>query len=145
MTTLNFDSPAVQNYLTILQSVINRMANNSSSCKTWCITIISAIIVIVSDKQKPNLVWISIVPLFLFFMMDVYYLSLEKQFRSMYNCIIKKVHTNSANIEDVFIVSPSYNFFETTKFIIKALISFSVYPFYCLLALMVFIVRLWII
>ena len=67
---VSFDSPSVQSYLTILQSVISRMATNSTSCKTWCVSLVSAIIVIVADKGKPNYVWISIVPIVLFPLLD---------------------------------------------------------------------------
>jgi hypothetical protein len=31
------NSQAIQAHLTIIQSIIQRMASNSSSCKTWCI------------------------------------------------------------------------------------------------------------
>jgi len=42
----------VQSHLTILQAVIQRMASNSASSKTWCVTLVSAILVIVADKGK---------------------------------------------------------------------------------------------
>lgn len=47
------NSQAIQTHLEITQSVIQRMAVNSASCKTWCITLVSAILVIVADKGKP--------------------------------------------------------------------------------------------
>ncbi len=34
------DSPAVQTHLSLIQAVIARMAGNSRSCKTWCITLV---------------------------------------------------------------------------------------------------------
>ncbi|WP_414544018.1 hypothetical protein [Nostoc sp. CCY0012] len=42
------DSNSVQSYLNILQGVIARMANNSASCKTWCISLVSAILVVLA-------------------------------------------------------------------------------------------------
>ncbi len=53
MTNITYESPSVQSYLNILQSIISRMAANSSGCKTWCITLVSAIIPIIADKGKP--------------------------------------------------------------------------------------------
>lgn len=53
MAEVNVESGAVQSYLGILQRVINRMAANSSACKTWCIALVSAIVVITADKGKP--------------------------------------------------------------------------------------------
>ena len=54
--SLDETSPSVQAHLGIIQGVIQRMATNSAACKTWCITIVSAILVVVADKQNPNLV-----------------------------------------------------------------------------------------
>ena len=51
-----FESPSVHSYLSILQAVIARMASNSSNCKTWCITIVSAILVVVADKGQSSFV-----------------------------------------------------------------------------------------
>ena len=31
------DSPAVTAHINLLQGIINRLANNSASCKTWCL------------------------------------------------------------------------------------------------------------
>lgn len=53
MTNITYESPSVQSYLNILQSIINRMVANSSGCKTWCITLVSAVILIIADKGKP--------------------------------------------------------------------------------------------
>ena len=106
MSTLNADSPSVQSYLAILQGVISRMATNSASCKTWCITIVSAILVVVADKAKPDYALISLIPIILFLLLDSYYLGLERAFRDLYNSFIKKLHEDAAVVEDTFIVSP---------------------------------------
>lgn len=140
MTNITYESPSVQSYLNILQSIINRMAANSSSCKTWCITLVSAIILIIADKGKPAYLIISIVPIILFLFLDSYYLGLERLFRNLYNEFIKKLHSNAATIDDVFIVSPGTK----TEILCAAFNSFSsiaVWPFYGLLGLMLYIVR----
>lgn len=73
------ESSAVQSYLGILQDIISRMANNSSNCKTWCITIVSAILVVIVDKKQPSYIWIAIVPIFLFFFLGFLLLSSRKR------------------------------------------------------------------
>ena len=45
---LNENSPAVQTHLTMMQGVINRMAENSRSCKVWCVTLVAAVLVLVA-------------------------------------------------------------------------------------------------
>lgn len=141
---INFDSPSVQSYVTILQNVITRMATNSTACKTWCITLVSAVIVIVADKGKPSYVWISILPIILFGLLDAYYLLLEKAFREKYNEFIKKVHDATATIDDMFIVAPSSGVEITTIEWLKSASTFSVWPFYSLLLVMLLVVKAWV-
>jgi hypothetical protein len=139
MATIDINSSAVQKYLEFLQSVINRMASNSNGCKTWCVTLVSAIIVIIADKAKPNYVWIAIAPIVLFLFLDSYYLSLERSFRALYNAFVGKLHANTATDTDVYKLTPNYRFSST----IGAFKSLSVWPFYGLLAAMLIITRVW--
>jgi len=132
------NSQAVQAHLQITQSVIQRMASNSASCKAWCITLVSAILVIVADKGKPHYALISIIPNFLFLTLDSYYLSLEKMFRESYNIFINKLHENKLVATDLYAVSPTGNLW---KILPKSLISFSIWPFYLTLFIMICIVK----
>ena len=77
---LNEESPAVQAHLTIVQGVIQRMAENSRSCKVWCITLVSAVLVLVAQTKEPQYALIALVPAFLFLVLDTYYLALERAF-----------------------------------------------------------------
>ena len=103
---VEIDSPSVQSYVSILQSVINRMAANSAGCKTWCVALVSAIVVVGADKEKPGYVAIAVGPLALFLFLDSYYLGLETRFRERYNEFIQKLHSGTAGVEDLFIVTP---------------------------------------
>lgn len=141
MDNVNFESGAVQSYLGILQGVINRMASNSAGCKTWCITLVSAIIVVIADKSNTSYVWVALVPISLFLFLDAHYLGLEQRFRDSYNAFIKKLHSGEARIEDVFIVNPGGGFWITISSTFKAALSLSVWPFYGLLVVMLGIVH----
>ena len=83
------ESPAVQTHLSIIQNVIQRMASNSASCKTWCVTLVSAILVVVIDKDKSAYLLLALLPIVVFLILDVYYLSMEKGFRNSYNDFIR--------------------------------------------------------
>lgn len=131
-------SPSVQAHLQILQAVINRMATNSSSCKAWCITLVSAILVIVADKGKPNFAYIALLPTLLFLALDAYYLALEKSFRASYNEFVRKVHAGLAVPDDLFAVQPRGSESMHQR---SALASFSVWGFYGTLALLVEVAR----
>ncbi len=144
MDKVSLESPSVQSYLTILQGVINRMATSSSSCKTWCITLVSAVIVIIADKGKPNYVWISSIPIVLFLLLDSYYLFLEKHFRGVYEDIVRKLHFGTATIDDMFKIAPSTGVAPTSIGILRAGGSIAVWPFYALLTLMLVVVKAWV-
>lgn len=132
------DSAAVQAHLGMIQSVIQRTASNSSMCKAWCITLVSAILVVVADKGKPGFIFIAAIPTILFFVLDTYYLALERCFRNSYNGFIKKLHFGTLVAEDLFAMSPSGS---VSKAFWKALGSFSIWPFYGALGFMIWIAK----
>lgn len=132
------NSQAVQSHLSITQSVIQRMATNSSSCKAWCITVVSAILVIVADKGNSQYAFIAIIPNVLFLVLDTYYLALEKMFRNSYNDFIKKLHDNKIDSSDLFAVVPKGSLFKT---FFKSILSFSIWPFYLTLLIMILLTK----
>lgn len=135
---LTEESASVQSHLQIVQGVIQRMAANSSACKAWCITIVSAILVLIADKDKPELAWLALLPSFLFLALDAYYLALEKAFRASYNSFIKKLHENRIFSEDLYSVVPKGNM---SRHQFESLKSFSVWGFYGTLILMIVLAR----
>lgn len=136
------DSAAVQAHLEILQSVIQRMSSNSSSSKAWCIALVSAVLVIVADKGKPEYAWFAVIPTLLFLMLDAYYLSLEKGFRNSYNGFIDKLHDRQIQQGDLYAVVPSG---PTPKRFLKAFGSFSVWPMYSALLAMIYAAKAFVI
>lgn len=135
---LSEESIAVQAHLQILQNVVQRMASNSTSCKAWCITIVSAILVLIADKGKPELAWLGLLPSVLFLALDAYYLALEKAFRASYNEFVKKLHSGRIYVEDVYSVFPKG---EISRHQVDALKSFSVWGFYGALVVLVILAK----
>lgn len=135
---LNQCSEAVQSHLSILQSVINRMATNSATCKAWCVTLVSAILVIVADKANARFSLIALLPTLLFICLDSYYLSLERGFRKSYNLFVKDLHMGRVEQVDLFEISPEGGPF---RHFLKSFTSFSIWPFY--LTLLIMIVVMW--
>jgi hypothetical protein len=132
------ESPAVTSYLNLLQSVISRMASNSASCKSWCITLVSAIAALLINKDKQHLVVIAIIPAILFAALDCYYLSMEKAFRDKYNGFIKKLHAGTVERTDLFVISPDTAIGWLQ--IWKSVKSISIRPFYLILILMICVI-----
>jgi hypothetical protein len=132
------NSQAVQAHLRLLQSVIERMAGNSSSCKAWCIALVSAMLVVVGDKHQPEYVWIALIPTLLFLSLDAYYLALERGFRRSYNDFIDKVHRGRLAPSDLYSLEPSGSLFRQ---FLKSLKSFSVWPMYGTLVVMIYLAK----
>ena len=63
--TLNAESSALQTHLRMMQDVITRMASNSASCKTWCVTLVTAVLVLIvrlEESVNPEYALIALVP-----------------------------------------------------------------------------------
>ena len=105
--SLNHDSPAVQKHLEITQNVITRMAENSRSCKVWCVTLVSAVLVLVARTEKPEYALIALIPAALFLILDTYYLALEQGFRETYNAFVRKLNGDEPMLADLYRVAPS--------------------------------------
>jgi hypothetical protein len=132
---LHPESTAVQSYLTALQGVITRMATNSSNCKTLCVTIVAAILVVVSDKSKTSFTFVALLPILVLCFLDAYYLGLEQGFRDTYNDFVRKLRDGKATIEDLYVIVPKNKVYPQAKFTpvmatVQGFSSFSVYPFY---------------
>lgn len=135
---INPDSASIQTHLGILQNVIQRMASNSAACKAWCVTLVSAILVIVADKSKPDYAYIAFLPTLVFAALDAYYLTLEKAFRNSYNDFILKLHKKSLTEQDLYSVAPTG---VTSSLQMQSLKSFSIWGFYLPLAVLILVTK----
>ena len=124
---------SVQTHLTIMQNVILRMAENSRSCKLWCVTIVSAVLVFTArlEAEKVYLVLASLPPIVLLFCLDAQYLSRERGFRNAYNKFVEKMQSGVLHYKDIYVVSP------TNQDYLRALTSWSVWIFYAVLLISV--------
>jgi len=138
MTESKPSESAIQAHLQMLQSVVQRMATNSASCKTWCITIVSAIIVAVADKGNDHLLFIAALPIPAFLLLDCYYLGLERAFRDSYNTFVVRCSNGSVETKDVYCISPSK---DLNWLRLESLFSYSILGFYLPLALLVWLVK----
>lgn len=72
-------------HLEFIQSVINRMANNSLIVKGWSITLISGLFALSFLSDVSVLALLPILPVIMFWGLDAYYLRQEKLFRDLYD------------------------------------------------------------
>ena len=125
---LDHESLAVQKHLEIMQGVITRMAENSRSCKVWCVTLVSAVLVLVARTGEPRHALIALAPAALFYVLDAYYLALERGFRKSYKSFVDKVHGGQVSTTDLYTVASAGSIALRTLW--AMLMSFSVPPFY---------------
>ena len=130
---LDIESAAVQTHLTIMQDVIQRMAENSRSCKVWCVTLVSAILVLSAQTGTGQHALIAFAPALLFASLDAYYLALERGFRNAYDEFISKLHSGKLPACRLYVVAPSES---ARKLFWNSLTSISVGLFYLTLAIM---------
>ena len=139
--SLNEDSPAVQKHLEIMQGVIGRMAENSRSCKVWCVTLVAAVLVLVARTGEPQHALIAVVPTALFLILDTYYLALERAFIDSYSGFVKKLHDGSLPTTDIYKIVPAGSI---PRLFLNRLRSFSIWPFYPVILATILLAWCWV-
>ena len=134
---LDPQSAAVQHHLTMMQGIITRMAENSRSCKLWCVTLVAAVLVLVARTEQPHYALLALLPAILFLILDTYYLALERAFRDSYNAFVRKLHQGELQSADLYRLAPSGSI---PRLFFACLKSFAIWPFYPALAIMVVVV-----
>lgn len=77
-------------HLKMIQDIITRMSGNIFLLKGWAITLIAAIFTIIAKNISGAYVVFSFCILFIFWILDGYFLSLERCYRSLYDEIRAK-------------------------------------------------------
>ena len=120
------DNPAVTAHMNMLQSIINRLATQSSSCKTWCLTLAVALISFAGATKIPGVVTFAIVPILIFGFLDTMYLAQENAYRDLFDDVAKSIREGTYGNDRFFTASAS----RTGKHVLYALGSWSIWPVY---------------
>lgn len=83
-------------HLEFIQLVITRMNVNSFLLKGWSVTLVAALFAFAAKDSNVDYVLITYISTPIFWLLDAYYLSLERQYRGLYNSVKKK---NEENID----------------------------------------------
>ena len=120
------DSPAATAHITVLQGIITRLANNRASCKTWCITLVAALLSLAGATHVPQMVTAALVPVVIFGFLDVTYLATEKAYRDLYGRVVDAMRDRSYTRMTVFETRANWD----GGSLIWALASWSILPYY---------------
>jgi len=77
-------------HLEFLQLTITRMNSNSFLIKGWTITLVSALFALAAKDANVNYVLVSYIVIPVFWILDGYYISQERQYRALYAEVIVK-------------------------------------------------------
>jgi hypothetical protein len=120
------DNPAVTTHINLLQGIINRLAGNSSACKTWCLALVSALLSLAGATRNPAIAAFALVPVVIFGFVDTMYLAHEKAYRDLYGTIVKAVRDGSYDRSSAFDAAAVRN----AGHVFWAIGSWSVWPIY---------------
>jgi len=76
-------------HLEFIQQAINRMASNLFLLKGWTVTLIAAMFALAAKESRDLYFLLAYFPTLMFWLLDGYFLSQERRFRSLYDHVRK--------------------------------------------------------
>lgn len=120
------DNPASMAHVNLLQDIINRLANNSASCKTWCLALVGAFIGLAGASKSPEIASYAFLPILLFGCLDAMYLAQERAYRQLFRKVVDKIRTGKYVLGDAFETDAQFGL----SGFFRAVLSWSVFPIY---------------
>ena len=77
-------------HLEFIQQVVNRMSGNSFLIKGWGVTLVAALFALAAKDSKRQFIVVAYLPVIVFWLIDGYFLSQERLFRSLYDNVRTK-------------------------------------------------------
>lgn len=121
-------------YLEMIEHIIERMGRNSFLLKGWSVTLISALIALISQGKSESFFILAFIPLLSFWFLDAFYLMTERKYRILYESV--RVSKNVDFSMDADAVAYTGNqckytcfmgcFFSKTEFIFYGFLSFTI-------------------
>lgn len=122
------DGENKRSHLNMIQQIITRMGNNSFALKGWSVGMMIAIYAFAGQNSHKAVV-VTLIPLIVFWLLDSYYLTLERKFRALYNDVRLKKEDEidfDMNFDNIVV-----NMKDLKKYgFVNVFISKTVLPFY---------------
>ena len=129
------DNPAVIAHINLLQGIITRLANNSASCKTWCLTLVGALLSLAGAVHVPEIVTFALIAVVIFGLLDTIYLAEETAYRDLYQITVQAIRDGKYGRDNIYEARAALHF----STFLSALASWSILPVYLTLILAYFI------
>ncbi|WP_423807224.1 hypothetical protein OUO06_09440 [Photobacterium damselae] len=117
-------------HLGFVQNVIARMGQNSFYLKGWCVTLLAALFALSSKDSHVEFALVVYFPLFMFWVLDAYFLYQERNYRQLYIEIATDIRLSDTFSLDVSLNSKQHSF-------TGAFFSRTLFPFYMLIVVLV--------
>lgn len=116
----------------LIQSCINRMAQNSFSCKSWCLTLIAGAFALVPENINKWYICVAMLCVDLcFWVLDSFYLLQERLYRDKYEWVIqKRLEGNRDFLYDLDPNNENMHLEDKKRNLMKVMISKSILPIY---------------
>lgn len=82
------DNDLFKKEIDLIQDVIKRMASNSFLIKGWMVTLVLSSVALNKDGANTTRLFLALIPLTMFWILDGYFLRQERLFRKLYNWVI---------------------------------------------------------
>ena len=139
----NFEHSDVQHFISYLESIINRMASNSASCKNWLLAIIAGCMAMQPSMQNVvEKIWLAYPIVGLFCFLDSYYLGCEKYFRDMMGDFVNKVRQNDDQYVPYLYKFEKRSICDDIESVFRGLFSIATWPFYGTIVVLIVLVDL---
>jgi len=120
----------------IIQDIIKRMAFNSFIIKGWAITLV--VLTLLLKGTEKYQVWLTFIPLLVFWFLDAYFLWQERMYRKLYEWVIN----NRLETEEYLFDMNAYRFKNEVQSIPRIMFSITLGWFYGSIAILVIIYTL---
>lgn len=112
----------------LIQSCINRMAQNSFIIKGWALTIVTVVLALMEKNIDPiYLCLVMFIPLLSFWYLDAFFLQTEKKYRKMYDWVLGARQKN--DLSNLYDLNP-HRFDDQVESIGKVMRSITLRVFY---------------
>ena len=71
-------------HLKMIESIIERMAKNSFQLKGWTMTLVALVGALSATGADKRFIILAFIPIIVFWLLDSFYLQLERQYRALY-------------------------------------------------------------
>jgi hypothetical protein len=85
--------------LKMIQAIIDRMGRNSFALKGWSVAVAAALLGFAKADSNRDFAWIAVGTVTMYWILDAYYLALEKSFIELYN-------TSAASVQGSWSLTP---------------------------------------